>query len=329
MSRGALFLTVFLFQFFISASGQEKEKSDFWTISEEKHKGKTWLLTGFEAGMYGAALVGLNAAWYSNFNRTKFHHFNDNKEWAQIDKTGHALVPYFAGKWTYEMYRWAGVKKRRALWGGGLSGAVFLTGIEILDGFSAKWGFSSGDMAANLGGALFFIAQEELWDEQRILLKFSSHPVNYDHFPEEAKKRAEYLSGTNFAEHVLKDYNGYTFWASANVSMFIKKEDSRFPKWLNIAVGYGAENLLGGFDNTWCSDYSIEPENCPENLRIDHNDITRYRQYYLSLDVDLSRIPVKRKWAKALLATVNIVKMPFPTLEIRSDGKFTFHPVYF
>ena len=312
----------------LCSSAQDTARQSLLRPSIERNPGKIWLITGLESGLYSAALVGLNAAWYSNFDQTSFHFFNDNKEWAQIDKTGHVLVPYFAGKWTYEMYKWAGVEKRKALWGGGMSGAIFLAGIEMLDGFSAKWGFSIGDFAANTGGALFFIAQEELWDEQRILLKFSSHPVNYDHLPVEAQERAEYLSGTNVAEHVLKDYNGYTFWASANISMFIKKKESRFPKWLNVAFGYGAENLLGGFDNTWCSDYSLHPNDCPHELITDFNYIPRYRQYYFSLDADLSRIPVKRKWAKVLLGVFNIVKLPFPALEIRSDGKLTFYPIY-
>jgi len=51
------------------------------------------------------------------------------------------------------------------------------------------------------------------------------------------------------------------------------KKESRFPKWLNVAVGYGAEGMVGSYYN---------PSNLP------HFD--RYRQYYLSLDIDFTRI---------------------------------------
>ncbi|OJU23360.1 MAG: hypothetical protein BGN92_03335 [Sphingobacteriales bacterium 41-5] len=51
----------------------------------------------------------------------------------------------------------------------------FLTVIEILDGFSNKWGFSWGDMAANVFGAGMFQGQQLLWNEQRIKFKFSFH----------------------------------------------------------------------------------------------------------------------------------------------------------
>ena len=31
-------------------------------------------------------------------------------------------------------------------------------------------------------------------------------------------------------------------------------EESKFPKWLNVAVGYGAENMFGGCENEWAVD---------------------------------------------------------------------------
>ena len=58
------------------------------------------------------------------------------------------------------------------------------------------------------------------------------------------------------------------------------------------------------------------------------NDFDRYRQYYLSLDVDLSKIKTKRKWAKALFTTFGLLKIPFPTLEFSEKGT-KFHPIYF
>ena len=47
--------------------------------------------------------------------------------------------------------------------------------VEVMDGFSAEWGFSWSDMAANAIGMGTFVAQEAIWDEQRIILKISTN----------------------------------------------------------------------------------------------------------------------------------------------------------
>ncbi len=39
-------------------------------------------------------MVGLYSAWYSNYPQTNFHFFNDNNEWKQVDKVGHAYSAY-------------------------------------------------------------------------------------------------------------------------------------------------------------------------------------------------------------------------------------------
>jgi hypothetical protein len=54
--------------------------------------------------------------------------------------------------------------------------------------------------------------------------------------------------GENFLQQTLKDYNGQTYWLSINVASFLS-DDTRFPKWLNVAVGYGADGLIGGTEN--------------------------------------------------------------------------------
>ena len=46
----------------------------------------------------------------------------------------------------------------------------------------------------------------------------------------------------------------------------------------------------------------------------------RYRQYYLSLDVDFTKIPTKSKLLKTTFGLLNMVKMPFPALEFSKNG---------
>ena len=79
-----------------------------------------------------------------------------------MDKAGHALTAYQLGRYGYEVLKWTGVKEKNATWYGGSFGLFFLTTIEVMDGFSEEWGFSPGDMLANVGGTALFIGQQLL-----------------------------------------------------------------------------------------------------------------------------------------------------------------------
>src|SRR5690606_38068363 len=178
---------------------------------------------------------------------------------------------------------------------------------------------------ANALGSATVISQELLWKEQRISLKVSAFPQSY---PADVRYRAQQLYGNTALELFLKDYNALTTWASLNIGLFIKKE-TKFPKWLNVAVGYGANGMLGGFENKWCLSDDGKYETCPDALKVDRTDIERYRQYYLSLDVDWTKIQTRRKGWKVLFSMMNMVKMPFPAVEFNRVNKVRFSPLGF
>jgi hypothetical protein len=253
------------------------------------------------AVVYSASVVMLNELWYKDYKTRNFHFFDDNAEWLQLDKYGHTYTTYQIGLAGIQTMRWAGVKEKNAVWLGGFVGSFYMTTIELFDGFSDGWGFSWGDMAANTSGSLLAILQERYWKEQRIQLKFSFYPSTY------AQYRPNLL-GKNFGEQLLKDYNGQTYWVSCNISSFLKKEN-KFPKWLNLAFGAGADGMTGGHENIIATDKNGVVK-----------DFKRQRQYYLSLDADLTRIQTKSKFLKKVFRVVNIVKIPFPALEF-SGGK--------
>jgi hypothetical protein len=255
--------------------------------------------------IYTGSLTGLYFLWYADYPQSSFHFFNDNGEWLQVDKAGHTTAAYLISNLGYASYRWAGMERKKAIWFGGLLSFAYMTNIEILDGFSAEWGFSPGDFAANTAGCLIFIGQQLLWDEQRFKIKYSFHTTEYPQYNPE-------LLGENFIQQMVKDYNGQTYWLSGNISSFLPKT-SKFPRWINVAVGYGAEGMTGANTNVG------EPAPYYE----------RYRQFYFSLDVDLSRIRTKSKTLHTILSVVNILKLPFPTLEFNTKGQVLFHPIYF
>jgi len=269
------------------------------------------------SGIYVGAMVGLNFLWYNNYERSGFHWFNDNGEWLQVDKAGHVYSSYFEAEWATHFYRWTGISRRKAAIYGSLSAFVYQGSIELLDGFSAKWGASYGDIISNTSGLALYGVQEYYWGEQRIRLKVSTHKPNYK--DEQLRERAYNLYGNTPMEWLIKDYNAVSTWISVNPRSFIKQE-SKFPAWLNIAVGYGAENMYGGYSNVWTD---------KNGNVINRNDVERYRQFFISPDIDLTKIKTKKRGVKLLLGALNMFKIPAPALELKSTGKLKAHWLYF
>ncbi len=259
--------------------------------------------------LYAGSLTGLYQIWYKDYPSSTFHFFNDNNEWQYMDKMGHATASYWLGKIGYSSLRWCGVERKKAIWYGGSLGLIFQTTVEVFDGFSQEWGFSPGDMIANTAGTGLFIGQQLGWHEQRIFLKWSFHETKF------AKYRPELL-GKNFIQHMLKDYNGQTYWLSGNLSSFLPRE-SRFPKWINIAIGYGAEGMTGAAYNPTEVNGSTIPS------------FKRYQQIYLSFDLDLTRIKTHSETLNFIFQIISFIKFPFPALEYNTNGKWIFHPIYF
>ena len=285
-------------------------------LTPQQVRSRVRLVTVANVAGYAGILTALNSAWYTKFKRTPFHTFNDNKEWLQIDKVGHMYGAYIESRSSMELWRWTGVSRKKRIWYGGLSGAVYQTVIEVLDGFSEAWGWSWGDFGANMLGSATLISQELAWNDQRIKLKFSFHNVDYGE--PELNKRAEKIYGKSFAERFIKDYNAQTIWASANIKSFLPK--SNLPPWLSVAVGYGAEGLMGARSNI------AKDEN--GTIIFDRSDIRRYRQWYLSPDIDFTKIKTNKKGLKFAFFILSAFKFPAPSLEF-SKGRFKVHAVHF
>ena len=265
---------------------------------------------------YSGVMIGLNSLWYSNYPRSRFHFFNDNAEWLQVDKAGHAYSAYIESYASYEMWRWAGLSRKQRIWLGGLSGVAYQAIIEILDGFSSEYGFSVGDFSANIFGSAIFIGQEFAWDDQRIKLKFSFHKKNYGE--EDLNARANNIFGKHESERFIKDYNATTDWISVNLKSFFPK--SKTPRWLNISLGYGAEGLFGARNN-------IQKDN-NGNIIFERDDIKRYRQWFFAPDIDFTKIKTNKKVIKILFGVLNAFKFPTPSLEF-SNGNFKGHWIQF
>jgi hypothetical protein len=268
------------------------------TTSVVNRKRLGFLIGGTAVG-YTAVMTGLYHVWYKDSESQPFTFFNDNAEWNQIDKCGHLFSSFYLSYGASRALRWTGLSQNKSDLYGAIAGFAIMVPIEILDGYSEAYGASTGDIIADAAGPLLYFGQKKLWNEVRLIPKISYHQTSF------APLRPEVLGSTT-VERMMKDYNGHTFWLSVDTDKFM-----RFPKWLNIAFGYGAEKMI----------YARDYQNREANL-------IPYRQFYISLDPDLTAIRTRSPLVKTLLFFAGMIKIPSPTLEF-ANGKARFHPLYF
>lgn len=294
-------------------------------------KKRFWVSAGTGTAIYTGVSFALWHAWYKDYPIGEFRTFNDMPEWRGVDKAGHLFSTWMEANFIFHGAQWTGMDRRKAMWTGVGVGMGLQATVEIMDGFSEEWGFSWGDMAFNTLGAASFALQEMAWQDQRIVFKVSGDRPNYPTdpiystnggFQTTLDERAAELYGTLPQEALLKDYNALKVWVSFNVHSFLPEgKQNRFPKWLNLALGYGAGNLYGGFENKWESDEGVE-------FFLDDATYPRFTQFLLSPDVDLTRIPTRKRWLKFALGIINVFKIPAPALEVNTMGEVNFHPLF-
>ena len=261
-----------------------------------------------EGAILSGAMSYLKYEWYSDKKRVPFHFYNDFKGWNQIDKFGHFYASYLESNVGYSLMKKFNFSEKKSLIFGGSQGFMLETPIEFFDAYYEGWGFSLTDMVANALGSSFFIIQQRIFGEQLLRPKLSFSRSIY------AKDANGYLGKNNFLSQFVYDYNGYTYWFSFSPSKIFKIK--KIPEWINLSLGYGANGMIGEFSNI--STYN--GKNIPYH--------ERYRQYYLSLDIDFSKIKSKSKVLKKIFNALSYIKIPLPTIEI-SNKKIRGHYFYF
>lgn len=305
--------------------------------ADSLHHPRLWVGAGVAAVGYPTGMSMLWNSWYAKYPFQRFHFFNDLEEWQQMDKMGHIYSAYQETRLGYHLGYWAGMKPKSAIWTGIALGQLVQTSFEIFDGFSSEWGFSLGDIGANVTGSALFAIQQHTWREQRITLKMSTkiprypdvlvYPSQGNGPPVSLQDRADDLYGTGLASLLLKNYNAQAMWVSVNPRSFAP-QSTWLPRWLNVSVGMGADNMFSGFGYAWQPDKSCTGPDCLV-YTVDAGQFPRTRQWFCSLDVDLTRIPVKNRTLKTVLATLNMFKIPAPTLEWSRQRGLSGYWMYF
>ena len=154
----------------------------------------------------------------------------------------------------------------------------------------------------------FFIAQQKLFNEQLIRPKLSFSRSVY------AQNANGLLGKNNLLSEFVYDYNGYTYWFSFSPKRIFKI--NTIPEWINLSFGYGSNGMLGEFENKKTYKGKILPF------------YKRYRQYYLSLDINLSKIKTNSRPLKKIFDVLSYIKIPLPTIEF-SNKKIKGYLFYF
>ena len=290
---------------FISVFSTDSKSID--TLKLKKNK-KFYTFLAAEGIVLTGGITYLSKQWYSDKKRVPFHFYNDLRGWNQVDKFGHFYASYIESDIGYSLMKKFNFSEKKSLYLGGFQGLILETPIEIFDAYYDGWGFSLSDMVANAAGSLFFIFQQKIFKEQIIKPKLSFSRSKY------ARVANGYLGKNNIVSEFLYDYNGYTFWFSISPRSIFPR--SKIPKWFNVSFGYGSDGMIGEFKNL--SSYK----------GVEIPNFERFRQFYLSLDVDFSKIKTNSKFMKGVFTTLSYIKIPLPTLEI-SQKKIKGHFIYF
>lgn len=262
-------------------------------------------------GLPVVVFTGLYKAWYSGYGMEQFHWQNDNDNWLQMDKAGHAFSACFLAVNSASSFRYAGYSKRKSALIGTAISLGFQTTIEYFDGRSKGWGASSGDLIANTIGGVFGGSQAFIWGKVKIPMRVTFRTTAL------ASIRPELL-GSNLPERLLKDYNGQTYWLDLNLKrMGIPL--SFWPKWLGFSVGYGAEGMVGGADNVWLD---------AKGQVQDFSSLIRYRQYFISPSISLGHLKSRYKLLNLFFKFTDYWRVPMPTMEFNSLHQPRFHWLY-
>jgi len=245
-------------------------------------------------GIYDLAFYEtLKKPWWSG-EKSGFHVINDwwGNYAMEVDKCAHAYAGQSMALIAAQSYQWSGMTRRQGLFWGGVTGVAMLAQVEVLDGYTRRYGFSTGDFAANLVGAFYPLAQE-VWDPLRLVtLKMSWHPrrfedTGYDHNPS--------------PPNLLEDYDRMTYWLALDINGMLPAGVQRYwPDWLGVALGYGVKNAFSQCEGD------------------------RMRECYVALDLDPTRANLGNGWLARALAPLHYIHLPAPAIRFRGDGTKSF-----
>jgi hypothetical protein len=198
------------------------------------------LLAGLGAATVSGFTIGhiaLNNLWWKG-QRTDFF-VNTKQDYCyalNADKAGHATFAYITSTAYQKAIVGCGVDSGTAVWTGFGVSMAYQAYIEVRDGFSATYGFSWGDVAANVIGASLPVLHHYIPATKAASLQISF-------WPSQAYKQGAFNT-------IIDDYMSTTHWVAVDIAAVW----DRWPiPWLGVAVGHSVDNLdgIGGGYHRW------------------------------------------------------------------------------
>jgi hypothetical protein len=169
--------------------------------------------------------------WEKNYHSFRFE--NDgllNNYSLAVDKLGHFFTSYLYFHSLNEIMTWGGFSERTRMITATAMPFAWALSIEIGDGFSKDYGFSTADLAANCIGIGYGYLQYKVPYMRNFKFKMSYYPTAY------------YRDNHYKDWSLTSDYRGHFYWLSFDVHNLLPKRAQRFwPPFLNMAVGYGID----------------------------------------------------------------------------------------
>jgi hypothetical protein len=89
------------------------------SLAPVNYKTRKIILASSSAVLTTGSLLYLDQAWFDQYSTGKFHFFNDNKEWLQMDKAGHLYTNYQTSRLMMGAFNLAGFNKKQELYDSG------------------------------------------------------------------------------------------------------------------------------------------------------------------------------------------------------------------
>ncbi len=250
---------------------------------------------------YSAASFYVEYQWWWKGNYHPFIYENDgfwNNYSFGVDKFGHFYISYFYFSAVYELMLWAEFDERDASLIAFLMPFSHALSIEIGDGFST-FAFSGPDLAANVLGIGYGLLQRNVPYFQHFKFKWSYYPSGI--IPFDGKFR------------ITDDYDGHIYWLSLDVHNIIPSSIREYwPRFLNLAVGYGGKNISG---RPQLIGDPISSPGAPN------------RKWAVSLDYNLSSLEINNDVLNVVKNIVDYFKFPSPGIKIIENEQRQLKPL--
>jgi len=278
-----LFVFLFILQLLNSAQAYQPADSTQHVDTSTVDITRLAVVGGVTTVVIAGGIVLQKNIWWKG-EQSKFH-LNFQRDWEYAlgaDKLGHFFFPYFVAGEYSQVLEWCGVDSISALWYAGGLALGHQTFVEIRDGYSKDLGggylgFSWADMGANILGASFPLLRQRSAFLQNFNVKISYYPSQ------------AFASGAHSA--IIDDYESTYHWLSFSPRILLPASIAKdFPGWLNLAIGHSVKQLDGyGGGN---------------------------HEIFLSVDWNLSAIPIEGKFWKTLARTLDYYHFPAPAVKI-------------